>query len=477
MRKLSRMLALAAVVFSFATAARADPYADRAVEAAKQFAGTTINFVFPAGLGALDPKTFSGPLWEKLTGIKVNVIEVPTNEIFTKILQEYQAHTGAYDVVSFVPSWQADLVSAGAIADLDPYIKKYGYGDSLQDVEDSYRAMMYTDGKVYSIVDDGDVLVLYYRKDIFDDPKNKEEFKTKYGYDLAPPTTWKQFDEIARFFTDRDAPDFYGAAVQRNPGQLHYFFQERFRNEGGKFFDPKTMKATINSDIGVAVLKDMMDENKLMPKGAEAWGPLEVMKEWMAGHLAMTIWWPPLGRWSAGFGTDEKALSWVPTSEVKGKVGYAPTPGGHPELALGGSMALSSDSKNEEAAYLFMQWMSSPSITVEREMLPYSLRDPHRKSDFTNEKFRRLWPSAGDYLDALEVGAKTGLIDLSIRNTFQYQDALIRGLQKALAGDDPKAVLDDVAAEWDKITEKTGVDKQRQAYEDWMSKHGAYYAQ
>jgi multiple sugar transport system substrate-binding protein len=110
-------------------------------------------------------------------------------------------------------------------------------------------------------------------------------------------------------------------------------------------------------------------------------------------------------------------------------------------------------------------------------MLPYSLRDPHRKSDFTNEKFRKLWPSAGDYLDALEVGAKTGLIDLSIRNTFQYQDALIRGLQKALAGDDPKAVLDDVAAEWDKITEKTGVDKQRQAYEDWMSKHGAYYAQ
>ena len=34
-------------------------------------------------------------------------------------------------------------------------------------------------------------------------------------------------------------------------------FQERFRVEGGKFFDPKTMKATVNSDIGVKVFDDM----------------------------------------------------------------------------------------------------------------------------------------------------------------------------------------------------------------------------
>src|SRR5690606_1312552 len=107
-------------------------------------------------------------------------------------------------------------------------------------------------------------------------------------------------------------PDLHGAAVQRNPGQLHYFFQERFRNEGGKFFDPETMKATINDDIGVGVITDMMAEHAFMPSGAAAWGPNEVMQEWLAGRLAMTVWWPPLGRWSAGFGTDEEALSWVP---------------------------------------------------------------------------------------------------------------------------------------------------------------------
>lgn len=30
-------------------------------------------------------------------------------------------------------------------------------------------------------------MLLYYRKDIFEDPKIKVEFKSKFGYDLAPP--------------------------------------------------------------------------------------------------------------------------------------------------------------------------------------------------------------------------------------------------------------------------------------------------
>ena len=53
------------------------------------------------------------------------------------------------------------------------------------------------------------------------------------------------------------------------------------------------------------------------------------------GQTAMTISWPPYGRWAAGYGTDEKALNWVPKSTIAGKVGYALPPGGHPELAAG----------------------------------------------------------------------------------------------------------------------------------------------
>ena len=89
---------------------------------------------------------------------------------------------------------------------------------------------------------------MYYRKDIFEDPKMKKAFKAKYGYDLAPPKTWKQFDEIGQFLTDKmSAEGIYGAGFFREPPYTQFMFQERFRNEGGKFFDADTMKATVNS--------------------------------------------------------------------------------------------------------------------------------------------------------------------------------------------------------------------------------------
>ena len=78
-----------------AQGAAAQSSADRAVEAAKKYSGQTITIVWEAGLQSLDPLNFSGPKWEALTGIKVKVIEVPTAEMFTKILQEHRAGTGA----------------------------------------------------------------------------------------------------------------------------------------------------------------------------------------------------------------------------------------------------------------------------------------------------------------------------------------------------------------------------------------------
>ena len=44
---------------------------------------------------------------------------------------------------------------------------------------------------------------LVYRRDLFDDPKEKAAFKGKYGYDLAAPATYDQLRDIAEFFTRR----------------------------------------------------------------------------------------------------------------------------------------------------------------------------------------------------------------------------------------------------------------------------------
>lgn len=451
--------------------------AQTAVDAAKKICnGTTITIVWEAGLQSLDPLNFSGPLWEKQTGCKVKVVEVPTAEMFTKIMQEYRAGTGAYDALNVIPAWMPDLAQAGALEVLDPYVDKYGYRDELKSIAATYRDnQMTVNGKIYGFPDDGDVFLMFYRKDLFARDDLKKAFKEKHGYDLAPPTTWKQFDDIGSFFTDSlKSSGVYGASFFRQPPYTMYMFQERFRVEGGRFFDPETMKATVNSPVGVKVFTEMRNENRFMPPGVEKFGFVENLAVFLKGESAMTISWPPYGRFAAGYLANEKALDWVPKSQIADKVGYALPPGGHPQLAAGFALSVASTSKNKEAAYLFIQWLNSDEVSNQRVQLPYALRDPFRDSHFTNAGYLKLWPDAKDYLAALGQGAQTGLLDLSLIQTDKYEEALRQGISRLWAGDDPKAILDDVAKQWDRATKRVGVDKQKAVYGAWAAKSGAY---
>ena len=478
MNKAKRLCAITclAVVATWLTPVQAQPSAAQtAVEAAKQYSGSTINVVWPAGVGALGQKIFAAPLFEQLTGVKVNIVEAPPTDVYIKVVAEHRAGTGGFDVVSLVPSWLTDLSIAGIIEPLDALVDKYGFAAELQGIEPAYRNNWMTHGgKIMAIPDDGDVLLLFYRKDLFNDPANKEAFKAKYGYELAVPTTWEQFSDIGWFFTNTYQPDLYGASVIHRSGLMQYFFQERFRNAGGRFFDLDSMDAQINDEIGVKVATQLQDEAEFMPPGSENWNPVEVLTAWLSGRVAMITWWPPPGRWSEGYGTDNEALKWVPESQIKGKVGYALSPGGNPELALGWSLAVSSNSRNKELAYLYIQWVNSEEISLQRVQLPYSLRDPFRASHFESAEYRSRWENADEYLDVLRQGAQIGMLDLSIRNTFQYEEALARAMQRLMAGEDPQEVMDEAAADWDKVTRRTGVDKQRAAYEEWAAKPNAY---
>jgi multiple sugar transport system substrate-binding protein len=448
---------------------------ERAIEAAQQYAGTTITVTWEAGLQALDPLNHSGPLWEELTGIRVQVVEIPIDELFTRTLAEHRAATGAYDLLNIVPAWMPDLAEAGALEPLDPFIDEFGYRDELDDILDVYRDnwMSYRD-TIYGLPDDGDVLIMYYRRDLFGDEGHQAAFGERYGYDLAPPETWEQYKDISEYFTDAIGGTFYGSAAIRGPGHIHYFFQERFRNAGGRFFDPDTMEPLINSEHGVEVVEAMIAEHAHMPAGVETWGAVEVLNAWLAGDLAIMQWWPPPGRWSEGYGSREEALAWLPETQVAGKVGYALPPGGHPQLAAGWALSVAANSQNKEAAYLFAQWMNSREVSLERVMLPYTLRGPFRASHYESEVFAGLWPYADEYLDILRRGPQQGLLDLSIRNTFAYEESLSRAITAAFAGDNAQTVLDQAAAEWREITEQVGLEAQRAAYLEWASKPNAY---
>jgi multiple sugar transport system substrate-binding protein len=462
-----------ALAVKASTEGPADGSAYRAVQAAKQYSGLTLNMTYEVGLQALDPRNFSGPLFEQLTGIKSNVVELTNPDQYSKPVAEHIAASGAYDILDISPAWTPSLADGGVIAPLDDYIAKYMNPADLEDYHPLYRALPTYKGKIWGFFDDGDMFALYYRRDIFEDPRMKEAYQAKFNKALEVPKTWEDYAQVAQFITDQMAPNVYGAGHFRKAGSPgnQFDFLQQYRANGGKFFDDD-MKAQLASDAGVKTLQNMVAANAASIPGNNELDAVSLWAAWLQGKVAMIYSWPPTGRMTAGYSQSDKAINFVPQSTIADKVGYAVVPG-NPEHATGYNKALSADSPNAEAAYLFMQWAVSPPVSLARVMLPYALRDPYRLSHFKSELYGQLFPTAKDYLRNLNDSANVGLLDPIMPGAQDYFLSIDRMCTAVWAGADPKASLETAAAEWDATTERLGKDTQKGYYQEFLKLPGA----
>lgn len=453
--------------------------ADAAVAAAKKLhdAGkvTKLTMISEANLQAKDPENFSGPMWKDATGIQIEVIEKPFPELFPTMVQEHVGQTGAIDVLQIVPAWLADFVDQGIALPLDDLINQYGNKADLQDMHPTYQNLGTYGGKTYGFFDDGDALIGYYRTDLFGDSTAQADFKAKTGKTLAAPTTWDEYDAIQAFFTERGGGKYWGGASQRAPSQSNHWFTQEFRVRGGKFFNADTMDATLDSQAGVDTLTRMLNSNESMPKGVETWDFGAVLTAWLKGQLAMVgCTWPPFGRFSENYQKNTPELSGMPESTVAGKVDYFVMPGGWCQIASGFLLGVSADSANKEAAYLFIQWLNSPKISLQRVMLPYALRDPFRLSHYASHEYRAKWPNAGKYLDTLKASADKALYDLIMPGNNDYETAMDQMWGSVEGGTPIKDALAAANKAFNGITDRTGRDKAKAAYAEYIKKSGAY---
>ncbi|MGE0149012.1 MAG: extracellular solute-binding protein [Parvibaculaceae bacterium] len=462
-----------AAVLKASSEGPADGSAYRAVAAAKQFSGVTLNLTYEAGLQALDPRNFCGPVWEQLTGIKSSVVELSNPDLYSKAVAEHIAGSGAYDVLDISPAWTPSLADGGVIAPLDDYIAKYMNQADLNDVHPLYKALPTYKGKIWGLFDDGDMFALYYRKDVFEDSKLKEAYQAKFGKALEVPKTWEDYAQVAQFITDSMAPNIYGAGHFRKAGSPgnQFDFLQQYRANGGVLFDDD-MKAGLSSQAGMKTLQNMIAANKASIPGNNELDAVSLWAAFLQGKVAMIYSWPPTGRMAANYSQSAKAINFIPQSSIAGKVGYAVVPG-NPEHATGFNKALTADSANAEAAYLFMQWVTSPPTSLARVMLPYALRDPYRLSHFKSELYGGLFPSADEYLRNLNNSANVGLLDIIMPGAQDYFLSLDRMCTSVWAGADPKEALATAAAEWDQTTERLGVDSQKAFYAEFMKLPGS----
>jgi multiple sugar transport system substrate-binding protein len=127
---------------------------------------------------------------------------------------------------------------------------------------------------------------------------------------------------------------------------------------------------------------------------------------------------------------------------------------------------------NQDAAYDFLSYMSSPAISGVDVTLGKTGFNPFRTSEFTNIQ---PWIDAGlsqdaakNYLGAIQASLqnKNMVLDMRIPLTKRYeQDVLDTAVSQYLAGElDAAGTEQAIADGWNAITDEAGKDKQLAAY-------------
>jgi multiple sugar transport system substrate-binding protein len=429
--------------------------------------------------------------WEARTGGSVQIVETPFQALFSEYLDSLRAGEPDYDVILYATAWAGDF--SPYLAELPERIVR---DESLDDIHPTYRERLMTwNGKWIAVTIDGDLFSGYYRKDLFEDPSMRSAFRSRYDYELAPPDTWAQYRDVAEFFTGRIAPDgtsLYGTAEPFIAGGQRFWdvfsrvsaYTNHPEFRGAQFFDPDTMRAQVNNPGWIRAVQEYVEILQYCPPEALDYGIVQARDAFVLGRTAMTLDWGD----SAQIANDSKR------SKVAGKVGYFLLPGTveiwdsrdwqwdevarpykAPFLAFGGWVAsVPKSSAHAAAAWDYIMWLGSPENSLRDVVTAGTGINPYRLTHFTNidawtSAFSRS--SASEYLNVLRGSLDSPYValDLRIPGFYQYSTALETQLTNALKGEvSVTQALDQVANEWERITDRLGREKQRTLYRTSM---------
>ncbi|MFY8102206.1 MAG: extracellular solute-binding protein, partial [Allorhizobium sp.] len=291
-----------------------------------------------------------------------------------------------------------------------------------------------------------------YRKDWFEKPELQAEFKEKYGWDLAAPTTFEQLKQIAEFFQGRevDGKTVYGASIYTERGSegitmgamdVLYSFGFKYDNPD----KPYDMNGFVNSESAVAGLefyKSLYDcctppgaANSYMGEGVDAFKSGQV-----AMHMNFAFTWPGLQKDEAVGGD---------------KIGYFANPagpGGDQFAQLGGQgISVVAYSTKQEAALKYIKWFANPAVQAKWWSLGgFSCL----KAVVEDPGFAATQPYAQTFLDSMAIvkdfWAEPAYASLLQASQKRLHDYVVAGNGTA------KEALDALVADWTETFEDEG---------------------
>lgn len=452
-------------------------------QTSREYAGQTLTVITQDGPPIASAVTAAAGPFQKLTGASVKLITAPFGDLYTKTMANFVTGGGSYDAILNPSSWLGDYSSY--VIPLTSYIK----ADKSLDWNDLiYQRNGQWAGVQIAMPIDGDNQLMYWRRDIMANKSLSAAFKKEFGKPLAPPVTWDDFMNVARFFGDGKHGVYGVAEAYRHGGQAFWYYMSNCvafctipGQKGGLFFNPANLKPLINDPGHVEGLKNYAEAVKYGPPGMINWDSNEVRQQFKNGAAVLGIDWddtPIIGELEKG-------------TKVRGHIGSALLPGTNKVwnyqtnkwqtfakpnrpawLAFGGWCGtIPKTTHNAALAYKFLSFLASPAFSLKMVTLANSGMNPFRYSQF---KDVAAWKKAGYpepdlnmYLNAMKESDLDphAVQDLRMPGAAQFQDATEVGTGQAVAGQSsPQAALNSIAAQWNTINKQKGMSKQIAAY-------------
>jgi multiple sugar transport system substrate-binding protein len=377
----------------------------------------------------------------KLTGIEVDFLMVPYPSLREKITADAVAGTGSIDLYCFLDGWGPSMT--GFLVPLNDFLKADGI-DLNEKLPPAYIKGGTYEGTTYGIPTRGHPQLLLYRKDLF----------KKAGVDV--PKTWKELIAAAKAIKDKTGKDgiamYYGKG---NAAQNLFLWYAFLKGAGEDIFDDKMMP-TFNSPAGIEATQyyvDILLKHKVASPGSKFFKEYEASQAVAQDNAAMVIvWW-----WHYGVLTNPEKAQEVVTKNM----GFAPVPAwegkGKATLALSMPVGISQASKNKEAAWEFLKWLTNPDLEKENFL---DKSDPKTRTIVVVQKKNLADPEINKVSGGMH---KAAAASLAVSDTFpmlpewpEVASSIEVAISNIAGGADTKTEMDKAAAEVKAIMKRSG---------------------
>ncbi|MFE9824957.1 extracellular solute-binding protein [Streptomyces sp. NPDC005791] len=264
--------------------------------------------------------------------VDVKYVNVPFGEAQNKFKNAAQAGSGAPDVIRSEVAWTPEFADLGYLAPLDGTAALKDQGDFLEQAAASTR---YKD-KTYAVPQVIDSMGIFYNKKMFKDAG------------VEPPAKIADLKTVAKKIKDKT-----GKTGLYLRGDDSYYFLSFLYGEGGDLVDAKEKTVTVDSAEGVkafGVVKDLVDSGAAKTDATDGWE--NMMQSFKNGDVAMMI----NGPWAVADTLTGKEFT------DKANLGISTVPAGSAAQGApqgGHNLGVYAGSKNIEASYAFVEYMTS----------------------------------------------------------------------------------------------------------------------